>query len=146
MRDAFVRHFECSYTRATTIEDLERCVQGPRESTRSWVQRWQELWYNAVGIHPEPRSTASRPRAATSPWSPSSNERTAHSTTYRISWRSPKGTRRKNQTKKPTTSQEDNAVRPATTTEDDPIYATATVASPASAAVTGESTSSPTLD
>src|SRR3954468_8671616 len=53
MRDAFVRHFECSYTRATTIEDLERCVQGPRESTRNWVQRWQELWYNAVGIHPD---------------------------------------------------------------------------------------------
>src|SRR4051812_45261860 len=52
MRDALVRHFECSYTRATTIEDLERCIQGPRESTRSWVQRWQELWYNAVGIHP----------------------------------------------------------------------------------------------
>ncbi len=53
MRDAFVRHFEGSYTRATTIEDLERCVQGPRESTRNWVQRWQELWYNAVGIHPD---------------------------------------------------------------------------------------------
>src|SRR4051812_17173634 len=32
------------------------------------------------------------------------------------------------------------------TTGDDPIYATATLASPASAAVTGESTLSPTLD
>src|SRR3954470_25029711 len=53
MRDSFVRHFEGSYTRSTTIEDLERCVQGPRESTRSWVQQWQELWYNAVGIHPD---------------------------------------------------------------------------------------------
>src|SRR3954469_6147267 len=52
MRDAFVRHFEGSYTRATTIEDLERCVQGPRESTRSWVQQWQDLWYNVIGIHP----------------------------------------------------------------------------------------------
>src|SRR4051812_28755817 len=52
MHDTFVRHFEGSYTRATTIEDLERCVQGPHESTRNWVQRWQELWYNAVGIHP----------------------------------------------------------------------------------------------
>src|SRR3954464_3323370 len=53
MRDAFVRHFEGSYTRANTIKDLERCVQGPRESTRSWVQRWQELWYNAVSIPPD---------------------------------------------------------------------------------------------
>lgn len=31
MCDAFVRHFEGSYTRATSIEDLERCVQGPCE-------------------------------------------------------------------------------------------------------------------
>src|SRR4051812_12836507 len=53
MRDAFVRHFEGSYTHATTIEDLERCVQGPRESTHSWVQWWQDLWYNAAGIHPD---------------------------------------------------------------------------------------------
>src|SRR3954471_18653869 len=53
MCNAFVRHFEDSYTCATTIEDLERCVQGPRESTRSWVQRWQDLWYNAAGIHPD---------------------------------------------------------------------------------------------
>src|SRR3954471_6432828 len=53
MHDAFVRHFEGSYTRATTIEDLERCVQGPRESTRSWVQQWQDLWYKVAGIHPD---------------------------------------------------------------------------------------------
>ena len=37
MRDAFVKHFEGSYTRATTIEDLKRCIQGPRELTRRWV-------------------------------------------------------------------------------------------------------------
>src|SRR4051812_34547069 len=41
------------HTPATTIEDLERCVQGPRESTRSWVQRWQDMWYNTAGIHPD---------------------------------------------------------------------------------------------
>src|SRR3954468_14991199 len=93
-----------------------------------------------------PRSPTSRPHAATSPWSPSSNEHTAHSTTYRISWRSPKGTRRKTQTKKPTTSREDNAARAATTTDDGPIYATTALASLASAEVMGESTSSQTLD
>jgi hypothetical protein len=39
MRHAFIKHFKDSYTRATTIEDLERCVQGRNESTRSWVKR-----------------------------------------------------------------------------------------------------------
>jgi hypothetical protein len=33
-RTAFIQQFASSYTRATTIEDLDRCVQGPRESTR----------------------------------------------------------------------------------------------------------------
>ncbi|KAK1642757.1 hypothetical protein QYE76_060562 [Lolium multiflorum] len=33
-RAAFIQHFASAYTRATTIEDLDRCVQGPRESTR----------------------------------------------------------------------------------------------------------------
>src|SRR3954471_10603680 len=41
-------------------------------------------------------------------------------------------------------SREANAARAATTTDDGPTYATATLASLASAAVTGESTSSPT--
>src|SRR4051812_12866002 len=91
-----------------------------------------------------PRSIASRPRAATSPWSPSSSDNLAHSTTYRTSSRSPKDTRRKTQTRKPTTSREANAARVATTTDDGPTYATATLDSPASAAVTGKSTSSPT--
>src|SRR3954467_10724239 len=91
-----------------------------------------------------PRSIASRPRAATSPWSPSSSDILAHSTTYRTSSRSPNGTRRKIQTRKLTTSREANAARAATTTDDGPTYAIATLASPASAAVTGESTSSPT--
>jgi hypothetical protein len=27
----FIQHFSSAYTRATTIEDLERCVQGPRK-------------------------------------------------------------------------------------------------------------------
>src|SRR3954467_10941275 len=91
-----------------------------------------------------PRSIASRPRAATSPWSPSSSNILAHSTTYRTSMRSLKDTRRKTKTRKPTTSREANAARAATTTDDGPTYATATLASPANAAVTGESTSSPT--
>jgi hypothetical protein len=38
MRAAFVNHFESSYSRTTSIEDLERCVQGRNESTRSWVK------------------------------------------------------------------------------------------------------------
>jgi hypothetical protein len=37
-RPAFIQHFVSAYTRATTNEDLDRCVQGPRESTRRWVQ------------------------------------------------------------------------------------------------------------
>src|SRR3954463_7902422 len=87
-----------------------------------------------------PRSISSRPRAATSPWLPSSSDTPAHSTTYRTSSRSLNGTRRKIQTRKPTTSREVNAAR----ADDGPTYATATLASPASAAVTGETTSSPT--
>src|SRR3954469_11047939 len=90
------------------------------------------------------RSIISKPRGATSPWSPRSSDILAHLTTYRTSSRSPNGTRRKIQTRKPMTSQEANAARVATTTDDGPTYATATLASPASAAVTGESTSSPT--
>jgi hypothetical protein len=35
MRRAFIKHFEGSYTRASTIEDLERCIQGRNELTRS---------------------------------------------------------------------------------------------------------------
>ncbi|KAK1643787.1 hypothetical protein QYE76_061592 [Lolium multiflorum] len=38
-RAAFIQHFASAYTHATTIEDLDRCIQGPRESTRRWVQR-----------------------------------------------------------------------------------------------------------
>src|SRR4051812_35113766 len=89
-----------------------------------------------------PRSIASRPRAATSPWSPSSSDTLAHSTTSPTSSRSPNGTRRKIQTKKLTTSQEVNAARAATTADDGPTYAIATLTSPASVIVTGESTSS----
>ncbi|KAK1641801.1 hypothetical protein QYE76_059606 [Lolium multiflorum] len=49
-RAAFIQHFASAYTRATTIEDLDRCVQGPRESTRRWVQRWQDMWTTSSGI------------------------------------------------------------------------------------------------
>ena len=38
-RTAFIQHFANAYTRATTIEDLDRCIQGPRELTHRWVQR-----------------------------------------------------------------------------------------------------------
>jgi hypothetical protein len=44
MRATFVNHFESSYSSTTSIEDLERYVQGRNESTRSWVKCWQELW------------------------------------------------------------------------------------------------------
>ena len=53
MRNAFIKHFEGSYSHATTVEDLERCIQGRNESTRSWVRRWQELWMHAHDIHPQ---------------------------------------------------------------------------------------------
>ncbi|XP_071680158.1 uncharacterized protein [Lolium perenne] len=49
-RAAFIQHFASAYTRATTIEDLDRSVQGPRESTRRWVQRWQDMWTTSSGI------------------------------------------------------------------------------------------------
>ncbi|XP_071678376.1 uncharacterized protein [Lolium perenne] len=49
-RAAFIQHFASAYTRATTIEDLDRCVQSPRESTRRWVQRWQDMWTTSRGI------------------------------------------------------------------------------------------------
>ncbi|KAK1692129.1 hypothetical protein QYE76_008826 [Lolium multiflorum] len=49
-RAAFIQHFASAYTRATTIEDLDRCIQGPRESTRRWVQRWQDMWTTSSGI------------------------------------------------------------------------------------------------
>src|SRR4051812_19446729 len=52
--------------------------------------------------------------------------------------------RRKTPTRKPTTSREVNAARTATTTDDGPTYDTATLASRASTAVTGESNLSPT--
>nr|XP_051197464.1 uncharacterized protein LOC127310874 [Lolium perenne] len=47
---AFIQHFASAYTRATTIEDLDRCIQRPRESTRRWVQRWQDMWTTSNGI------------------------------------------------------------------------------------------------
>jgi carotenoid cleavage dioxygenase-like enzyme len=49
-RAAFIQHFANAYTRASTIEDLYRCIQGPRESTRRWVQRWQDMWTTCSGI------------------------------------------------------------------------------------------------
>ena len=53
MRNAFVQHLQGSYSRATTTEELERCVQGRREPTRRWLRRWHDLWIHATNIHPE---------------------------------------------------------------------------------------------
>ncbi|KAK1612001.1 hypothetical protein QYE76_035674 [Lolium multiflorum] len=50
VRADFIQHFASAYTRATTIEDLDRCIQGPRESTRRWVQRWQDMWTTSSDI------------------------------------------------------------------------------------------------
>ena len=47
MRRAFIQHFEGSYQHATTVEDLERCIQVRHELTRCWIRRWQELWMHA---------------------------------------------------------------------------------------------------
>ena len=53
MRNAFIQHFQGSYTRSTTTAELERCVQGHREPTSKWLRRWYNLWINATNIHPE---------------------------------------------------------------------------------------------
>src|SRR4051794_8794677 len=53
MRKAFIQHLEGSYEKATSIADLEACIQGRHESTRSWIRRWQELWMHAYNIHPQ---------------------------------------------------------------------------------------------
>ena len=53
MRNAFIQHFQGSYTRSTTTAELERCVQGYREPTSKWLRRWYNLWINATNIHPE---------------------------------------------------------------------------------------------
>lgn len=50
MKDAFINHFADAYSHTTTIEDLDRCVQGSRESTHALVKRWQELWMRGFGI------------------------------------------------------------------------------------------------
>ena len=43
MRNAFIKHFEGSYSHATTVEDLKRCVQREGESTRKWYNRVADL-------------------------------------------------------------------------------------------------------
>src|SRR3954467_2908189 len=53
MRKAFIQHFEGSYEKATSIADLEACIRGRNESTRSWIRRWQELWMHEYNIHPQ---------------------------------------------------------------------------------------------
>ncbi|KAK1663245.1 hypothetical protein QYE76_051404 [Lolium multiflorum] len=49
-RAAFIQHAASAYTHATTIKDLDHSIQGPRESTRWWVQRWQDMWMTSSGI------------------------------------------------------------------------------------------------
>jgi hypothetical protein len=49
-RAAFIQHFASAYTRSTTIEDLDHCVQGPRASTHQWVQSWQDMWTTSSGF------------------------------------------------------------------------------------------------
>src|SRR3954469_8759607 len=112
MRDAFVRHFKGSYTRATPSRTWNDASRDLASRPAAGSNGGKNYGTTRSASTQTPRSTALRPRAATSPWSPSSNEHTAHSTTYRTSLRSPKDTRRKIQTKKPTTSQEDNVARP----------------------------------
>jgi hypothetical protein len=43
MRTAFIENFEGTCKRPATIEDLRRCMQKDRESTRRWLKRWSEL-------------------------------------------------------------------------------------------------------
>jgi hypothetical protein len=50
-RTAFIQHFANAYARATTIEDLDRCIRGHHELTRRWVQRWQDMWTTSNGIN-----------------------------------------------------------------------------------------------
>jgi hypothetical protein len=44
MRLEFVKHFQDNYSRTTSIDNLEMCVQWSKESTRKWLRHWQETW------------------------------------------------------------------------------------------------------
>jgi hypothetical protein len=53
MREAFIKDFEGTCLWPITVEDLTRCVQGPHESTRRWIQRWQDVCMASTGISPD---------------------------------------------------------------------------------------------
>jgi hypothetical protein len=36
----------------TSIDDLEKCVQRSKETTRKWLRRWQDTWVPSSGVHP----------------------------------------------------------------------------------------------
>jgi hypothetical protein len=52
MCSEFVKHFQDNYLRTTSIDDLEKCIQRSKESTRKWLRRWQDIWVRSSGIHP----------------------------------------------------------------------------------------------
>src|SRR3954463_840008 len=43
LNDKFIKNFQGTCRRATTIVDLEHCVQNERESTLSWARRASEI-------------------------------------------------------------------------------------------------------
>jgi hypothetical protein len=40
MRLQVVKHFQDNYSRTTSIDDLEKCIQQSKESTCKWLRRW----------------------------------------------------------------------------------------------------------
>jgi hypothetical protein len=52
MRLEFVKHFQYNYSRNTSINDLEKCIQLSKESTRKWLHCWQDTWVRSSGMHP----------------------------------------------------------------------------------------------
>jgi hypothetical protein len=40
MRLEFIKHFQDNYSRTTSIDDLEKCIQQSKESTCKWLHRW----------------------------------------------------------------------------------------------------------
>jgi hypothetical protein len=52
MRLEFVKHFQYNYSRTTSIDDLEKCIQLSKESTRKWLHHRQDTWVRSSGMHP----------------------------------------------------------------------------------------------
>jgi hypothetical protein len=52
MRSEFVKHFQDNSSCTTSIDDLDKCVQQSKETTRKWLCLWQDTWVRSSGVHP----------------------------------------------------------------------------------------------